>query len=86
MIRPSVPTSHPAFGVAKATAQNPDTPGNVNQVFPSSGVHAAAPVENVGGVIGGDHHSAAEIVSTPATSASDIAQPENRTRDGGAHS
>ena len=48
-MRPSVPTSHPAFGVAKATAQKPLTPGNVNQVFPSSGVQAAAPVENVGG-------------------------------------
>src|SRR2546430_11823202 len=48
-MRPSVPTSHPAFGLAKATAQKPLTPGNVNQVFPSSGVQAAAPVENVGG-------------------------------------
>src|SRR5262249_56237339 len=49
MIRPSVPTNHPALGVAKATAQKPLTPGNVNQVFPSSGVQAAVPVENVGG-------------------------------------
>src|SRR6266571_2795620 len=47
-MRPSVPTSHPALGLAKATAQNPLTPGNVNQVFPSSGVQAAVPVVNVG--------------------------------------
>ena len=31
-----------------------------------------------GRIIGGDHHSAAEIVSAPATSSSDIAQAENR--------
>src|SRR5439155_1679642 len=43
-MRPSVPTSHPAFGLAKATAQKPLTLGNVNQVFPSSGVQAATPV------------------------------------------
>ena len=76
-MRPSVPTSHPALGVAKATAQNPLTPGNVNQVCPSSGVQAAAPVETWA-VIGGDHHGATEIVSAAATSLSDIAQPENR--------
>src|SRR5215467_10308736 len=69
MIRPSVPTSHPALGVAKATAQKPLTPGNVNQVFPSSGVQAAVPVENVGGSF---------AVITTATSSSDIAQAENR--------
>src|ERR1051325_9704240 len=49
MIRPSGPSSPPASGVAKATAQNPDTSGKVNQVVPSSGVHAADPVENEGG-------------------------------------
>jgi hypothetical protein len=41
---PPVPTSHPAFGLAKATAQKPVTPGRENHVFPSSGVHAAPPV------------------------------------------
>src|SRR6516164_8427742 len=35
-----------------------------------------------GRVICGDHHSAAEVVSTAATSLSDIAQAENRARDG----
>ena len=42
-MRPSVPTSHPALGVAKATAQKPVTSGNVYHVFPSSGVQAAPP-------------------------------------------
>src|SRR3977135_2524276 len=41
---PSLPfTSHPASGLAKATAQKPLTPGRVNQVSPSSGVQAAPP-------------------------------------------
>src|SRR5437762_3537741 len=42
-MRPSVPTSHPALGLAKATAQKPLTPGKLNQVVPSSGVQAAPP-------------------------------------------
>src|SRR5438132_194716 len=35
-MRPSVPTSHPALGLAKATAQQPLTPGNLNHVLPAS--------------------------------------------------
>jgi hypothetical protein len=42
-MRPSVPASHPAFGLAKAIAQKPDTPAGGNQVSPSSGVQAAPP-------------------------------------------
>src|SRR4051812_9647308 len=42
-MRPSVPTSQPALGVAKATAQNPVTSGSGYQVVPSSGVQAAPP-------------------------------------------
>ena len=42
-IRPLVPTNHPAFGLANATAQYQVTPGSVNQVVPSSGVQAAPP-------------------------------------------
>ena len=47
MIWPPVPTSHPASGLAKATAQQPVTPGRTYQVVPSSGVHAAPPVSAV---------------------------------------
>ena len=76
-MRPSVPlTNHPALGLAKATAQKPLTPGNVNQVFPSSGVQAAAPVENVGGSLAGDHYGTTEIVSAAVTSPSNVTQPE----------
>ena len=47
MIWPLVPTSHPASGLAKATAQHPLTPGSTYQVMPSSGVQAAPPVSAV---------------------------------------
>jgi hypothetical protein len=47
VIWPPVPTSHPASGPAKATAQHPVTPGKTYQVVPSSGVHAAPPVSAV---------------------------------------
>jgi len=42
-MRPPVPTSHPAFGLANATAQYPVTSGSGYQVMPSSGVQAAPP-------------------------------------------
>src|ERR1700690_1074136 len=47
IICPPVPTSQPAPGVAKATAQHPLTPGSTYQVVPSSGVHAAPPLSAV---------------------------------------
>ena len=75
-MRPSVPTSHPALGVAKATAQNPAhirqrEPGRAFVRSPGSGSGRKR-----GRVIGGDHHGASEIVSAAATSLSDITQPE----------
>ena len=82
MMRPSVPTSHPAFGVAKAyrpeTAHTGQREPGISLVrSPRSGSGRKR-----GRVIGGDHHGAAEIVSAPATSLSDITQAKNRARDG----
>jgi hypothetical protein len=54
-MRPSVPTSHPAWGVAKATAQKPLTFGNVYHVFPSSGVHAGLVDPKIGRIPSNRH-------------------------------
>ena len=75
-MRPSVPTNHPALGVAKATAQKPLTPGNVNQVFPSSGVQAAVPVVNVGASLAVITTARPRLSPAPRPVLSDVTQPE----------
>ena len=78
MMRPSVPTSQPAFGVAKATAQKPAHTGQREPGVSLVRSPGSGSGRKRGRVIGGDHHSAAEIVSAAATSLSDITQPKNR--------
>ena len=72
-MRPSVPTSHPALGVAKATAQKPLTPGKREP----RGSLVGSPCRS--SVIGGNDHRAAKVVPGGVTGSAHVAQAEDRS-------